>query len=62
MIDSIMQDPDCKRYVKAIGFQWAGKDALPIAARKYPHLKFLQRSKNVEMVRMTGMVLFILGI
>ena len=46
MIDSIMQDPDCKRYVKAIGFQWAGKDALPIAARKYPHLKFLQTEQE----------------
>lgn len=46
MIDSIMQDPDCRRYVKAIGFQWGGKDALPIAARKYPHLKFLQTEQE----------------
>ena len=46
MVDSIMQDPDCSRYVNAIGFQWGGKDALPIAVRKYPHLKFLQTEQE----------------
>lgn len=46
MVDSIMQDPDCSRYVKTIGFQWAGKDILPYAAQKYPQLKFMQTEQE----------------
>ena len=46
MIDSIMQDPDCARYVHRVGFQWAGKDLLPYAREKYPQLGFLQTEQE----------------
>ncbi len=29
LVDTILQDKDCARFVKGVGFQWAGKDALP---------------------------------
>ena len=46
MVDSIMNDPDCSRYVKTIAFQWAGKDALVYASQKYPQLRFIQSEQE----------------
>lgn len=46
MVDSIMQNPDCARYVKTIGFQWAGKDALVYAQEHYPDLRFIQTEQE----------------
>lgn len=46
MVDSIMQDPDCSRYVKSMGFQWAGKNALLIAGKKYPQIKLMQTEQE----------------
>ena len=46
MVDSIMNDPDCMKYIRRIGFQWGGKDALVYAEQKYPQMKFLQTEQE----------------
>ena len=46
LVDTILTDPKCSKYVKGIGFQWAGKDALPGINRRYPNLKFIQSEQE----------------
>jgi glucosylceramidase len=41
-IDTILTDPRAKKYIKGIGFQWAGKGAIPDVHRTYPHLTLMQ--------------------
>lgn len=36
--DTIMNDPDVRKYVSGMGFQWAGKDALPGMHKEFPEL------------------------
>ena len=46
LVDTILTDADCKRYVSGCGFQWAGKDALPKVRLKYPKLKYYQTEQE----------------
>ena len=46
MVDSVMNDPDCMKYIRRIGFQWGGKDALVYAKQNYPQLKFMQTEQE----------------
>lgn len=46
LVDTILQDPDCARFIKGVGFQWAGKDALPKVYAKYPDLKLYQTEQE----------------
>jgi len=41
-VDSIVQDPEAGKYIEGIGFQWAGKGAIPEIHRKYPEMKLMQ--------------------
>lgn len=41
-IDPILENPDAKKYIRGVGFQWAGKDAIPLVHEKYPSLKLMQ--------------------
>jgi glucosylceramidase len=41
-IDTILSNPEAKKYIKGFGFQWAGKDALPEVHKKYPDYKLMQ--------------------
>ncbi len=41
-IDSVLMDPDAKKYIAGVGFQWAGKDAIEKTHEKYPGLKLMQ--------------------
>jgi glucosylceramidase len=41
-IDTIVNDPEAEKYIKGIGFQWAGKDAIPEVHKKYPGYKLMQ--------------------
>lgn len=41
-IDTILNDQDAKKYIKGVGFQWAGKDAIPLVNKKYPDYKLMQ--------------------
>lgn len=42
LTDSILSDPYCKEYIKWVGFQWAGKDAVGKIHEEYPDLKVMQ--------------------
>ena len=46
LVDTILNDSECSKYVKAVGFQWAGKDALPGVYAKYPDLKLIQSEQE----------------
>lgn len=41
-IDSVINYPGVSNYLAGIGFQWAGKGAIPEVHRKYPDLKLIQ--------------------
>jgi len=41
-VDSVLLDPDAAKYIKGVGFQWAGKGAIPEVHRKYPDMKLMQ--------------------
>jgi glucosylceramidase len=41
-IDTIMIDPESARFITGVGFQWAGKLAIPGVYKKYPKLKLMQ--------------------
>jgi glucosylceramidase len=46
LVDTILQDEKSGKYVKGVGFQWAGKDALPGISRRYPDLKYYQTEQE----------------
>jgi glucosylceramidase len=47
MIDTVLTDPKAGKYVKGVGFQWAGKDALPGVHEKYvPEMKLYQTEQE----------------
>jgi len=46
LVDTILQDPKSSKYVKGVGFQWAGKDALPGLNKRYPDLVMLQTEQE----------------
>lgn len=41
-VDTILSDTKAKKYIKGVGFQWAGKEAIPLVHEKYPGLKIMQ--------------------
>lgn len=41
-VDSILQYKNVLDLVEGVGFQWAGKGAIPEVHKKYPHLKLMQ--------------------
>jgi glucosylceramidase len=41
-IDTLLEDADASRYIAGIGFQWAGKEAIPDVNIKYPDMKLMQ--------------------
>ena len=41
-VDPILSDPLAARYVKGVGFQWAGKGVIGYINGKYPDLKLMQ--------------------
>jgi glucosylceramidase len=46
LVDTVLQDPDCSRYVKGVGFQWAGKGAIPGIHARYPDMKLYQTEQE----------------
>lgn len=46
LVDTILQDPACSPYIKGVGFQWAGKDAIPGVYKKYPDMKLYQTEQE----------------
>lgn len=46
LVDTILTDPACRKYVKGVGFQWAGKGAVEGIHRRYPDLKLYQTEQE----------------
>lgn len=41
-VDSVINYPGVTDYLTGVGFQWAGKGAIPLVHKKYPNLKLMQ--------------------
>jgi glucosylceramidase len=41
-VDTILLNKEAGKYITGIGFQWAGKGAIPEIHKKYPELKLMQ--------------------
>jgi len=41
-VDTILQNKEAGKYIKGVGFQWAGRGAIAEVHRKYPALKLIQ--------------------
>ncbi len=46
LVDTVLQDPDASKYVKGVGFQWAGKDAIADVRKHYPEMRLLQTEQE----------------
>ena len=42
LVDTILGDKDALKYIKGLGFQWAGKDIIETAHTKYPEMRIMQ--------------------
>lgn len=46
MVNAVLQDPDCRRYVTGAGFQWAGRNAIVPTHRRYQNLFLVQTEQE----------------
>jgi glucosylceramidase len=46
LVDTILTDAKSSKYVKGVGFQWAGKDAIPVIHQQYPNLNLYQSEQE----------------
>jgi glucosylceramidase len=46
LVDTILTDLDCKKYVSGVGFQWAGKEAIGSIHQRYPNMKIFQTEQE----------------
>lgn len=46
LVDTILQDSKAKNYIKGVGFQWAGKDAIADIHRLYPNMRLIQSEQE----------------
>lgn len=46
LVDTIVNDPAAGKYIKTIGFQWAGKGAIGDIHKRYPNLKLMQTEQE----------------
>lgn len=46
LVDTILNDPDAGKFVKGVGFQWAGKEAIPGIHKRYPELPLYQSEQE----------------
>ena len=46
LVETVMADPEAAKFIKGIGVQWAGKNALPALARMYPSLAIVQSEQE----------------
>ena len=46
LLETVMGDPEAARYVKGVGVQWAGKNALPAIHREFPSLIVFQSEQE----------------
>jgi len=41
-VSTVLDDPDARKYIKGVGFQWAGKGAIPDVQKRYPNMRLIQ--------------------
>ncbi len=46
LVDTLLNDPISKEYISGVGFQWAGKSALPIIAEEHPELVYVMTEQE----------------
>ena len=46
LADTILTDVKSKKYISGVGFQWAGKEAIPGIHKKYPNLTLYQSEQE----------------
>ncbi|HEY0056969.1 MAG TPA: glycoside hydrolase family 30 protein [Pedobacter sp.] len=46
MIDSVLTDPKSAKYIKGVGFQWDGKNAIPVINKQYSNLSLYQTEQE----------------
>lgn len=46
LVDTVLQDSKAGKYIKAVGFQWAGKDAVEKVRSSYPKMKLMQTEQE----------------
>ena len=46
LVDTILTDELSKKYIAGVGFQWAGKDAIPGIHKRYPNLTLYQSEQE----------------
>ena len=46
LVDTILTDPQSRKYIKGVGFQWAGKGAITAIHQKYPGLALYQSEQE----------------
>jgi len=46
MVDTILNDPDCKKYITGVGFQWAGKRSIGDIHKRYPQMAIYQTEQE----------------
>ncbi len=44
--ETVLSNPDCAKFVRGAGFQWAGKDALPGVRERHPDLVLIQSEQE----------------
>jgi glucosylceramidase len=46
LVETVMADSEVAKFIKGIGVQWAGKNALPALSRKFPSLEIIQSEQE----------------
>ena len=46
LVDTVLNDAKAGKYIKGIGFQWAGKDAIAGLHKRYPNMKLYQSEQE----------------
>ena len=46
LFETVMSDPEAARYIKGVGVQWAGKNALPALHQKFPALPIYESEQE----------------
>lgn len=46
LVDTLLHDAVSSRFIKGVAFQWAGKDALPSIAERYPSMDLVQSEQE----------------
>ncbi len=46
LVDTMLNNPSCRKYVSGVGFQWAGKGAVETIHKDYPEMRLFQTEQE----------------